>query len=149
MSREAFEQNLELEAEKWNHAPFLFRGYTHRGADCIGLCVGILRKVGMQLPDDDGGLYEKDWFNHDRKRNRYLEGWLKFGKLTDEPKPGDIVLFWSRTLKDKVTHSGIYLGGDRVVHARPPEVKIESLKELPLKKSKVSFIRLFEVEKRV
>lgn len=147
MKPEEFEKKLLAETERWKQTPFLFRGYTPRGADCVGAIVGILRSCGIALPDDDGGVYEKDWFLHDRKRNRYLEGWLKFGREVQPPyQVGDVICFWAM-LYGKVTHSGLMLNGQNFFHShRPKGVAINSLQEPIWARHRKSAIRLMLVE---
>lgn len=150
MKFEDFEKQLNEEAPRWVGTGFCFRGYTKLGADCIGVIVGVLRVLGADMPDDDGGIYEPDWFLHDRSENRYLDGWLTQGSEVDvkDRRAGDVICFWSVPMK-KVTHSALYLGNGKLVHShkRDNGVKILDLSTPWVRGSRQTWIRLDAVKR--
>ena len=67
------------------------------GWDCSGLVVWFYRGLGIDLPHSASALFD-------------------YGVVVSTPKPGDIVLVKENGMSD-FHHSGIYLGGNDVVHA--------------------------------
>ena len=89
-------------------APFRWRGLTPWGTDSEGLVYSILRNNVQNAPFT-------------------FQECMKYGTILsfmEEASIGDILLF-SDTSGD-VSHSGIYLGGDRVIHASG-NVKIDRI----------------------
>ena len=103
---------FHLEAHKYIGTPFLHRGRTTRGMDCVGLVIRAARDCG----------YEKyKEFAYGREpRNSVLESVLNehFGKPVDgEPKINDVVLM---NLNDNPAHVGIITHhpcGMGIIHA--------------------------------
>ena len=67
------------------------------GWDCSGLFVWFYRGLGVDLPHSASALFD-------------------YGVVVSVPKPGDIVLVKESGMSD-FHHSGIYIGGNDVVHA--------------------------------
>ena len=78
--------------------------------DCSGLVLSSYRQIGISLPH-----YSRAQYSSTRRISR--------GSL----QPGDLVFFFGRGIK----HVGIYIGGNRMVHASNPRygVRVTSLSE--------------------
>ena len=107
------------ESLSWLKTPYLHMGCVKGeagGVDCCMILVAIYCGLGL-VPEFDPRPYPKDWHLH-RDEERYLDGFLKYGRKVKKPKPGDVVLFrFGRT----VSHSGIVVGDDQMVHAHLTE----------------------------
>lgn len=84
--------------ERYQGAPYHYGGTTGRGFDCSGFITTAYREsMGQQLP-------------------RSTSQMLRHGKVVQpgQIKPGDIVFF---RIAGKDQHAGIYMGGNRFIHA--------------------------------
>jgi peptidoglycan DL-endopeptidase LytE len=82
---------------------YVWGGTTPAGGfDCSGLVFYVFRQAGIPLPRD-------------------MWGQLQFGRRIDRAnlQPGDIV-FFENTYKKGMSHNGIYIGGNRFLHAASP-----------------------------
>ncbi|MFO7622002.1 MAG: C40 family peptidase [Bacteroidales bacterium] len=89
-------------AEKYLGVPHCMGGTTSKCMDCSGLLVTVFAAHGIRLPHNS-------------------EDQARYGKImngTDKLKRGDLV-FFVRSYKTNrfITHSGIYLGNNRFIHA--------------------------------
>jgi len=82
--------------------PHCMGGTTMKCMDCSGLLVKVFSRLGITLP------------HNSEEQARYG----KIIKRTDELKKGDLV-FFTRTYETRqfVTHSGIYAGSNKFIHA--------------------------------
>ncbi|HUE76150.1 MAG TPA: LysM peptidoglycan-binding domain-containing protein [Chloroflexota bacterium] len=90
-------------ARKFLGYRYVFGGTTPAGGfDCSGLVFYVFRQAGIPLPRD-------------------MWGQLQFGRRIDRAnlQPGDIVYF-ENTYKKGMSHNGIYIGGNRFLHAASP-----------------------------
>lgn len=88
----------EEAAKPWIGTPYLYGGSSKSGTDCSGFVLQIYKEVrGMSLPHKASKMYD-------------------MGKSVsrDDLKEGDLVFFGSFW---DIDHVGIYLSGDRFVHA--------------------------------
>jgi len=96
----------------WLGTPYLYGGNTKKGVDCSGFVSNVyLEKEGMNIPRTT-----KDEFN--------------IGKSIDRADliVGDLVFFGKKGNEKSVGHVGIYVGGERFIHASTSEgVTVTSL----------------------
>jgi len=101
----------------WMGVPYKYGGDNKAGCDCSGLVKSIFKEV-----------YNKDLFRSamDQMQNVRI---IK----RDELAIGDLVFF--KTIGDKVSHVGIYIGENKFIHASSTRgVVINSLEEAYYKK---------------
>jgi cell wall-associated NlpC family hydrolase len=89
--------NLTRDAMRFLGVPYAFGGTSSYGFDCSGYVQHVFAMLGVQIPRTADGQY------YAGKRVR--------GSMV----PGDLVFF--ETYTSGPSHVGIYLGGDRFVHA--------------------------------
>jgi cell wall-associated NlpC family hydrolase len=116
-------------AEKYLGVPHCMGGTTSKCMDCSGLLVTVFASHGIRLP------------HNSEEQARYGKIMNGAGKL----KRGDLVFFVRSYKTDRfITHSGIYIGNNRFIHASTTNgVTITSLSD-PWWKGKFIFgTRLF------
>lgn len=86
-------------AKEFIGVPYVYGGTDKTGTDCSGLIYTVAREsIQLQLPRTVAALY----------------GYAKI--IPDNQKePGDILFF--KTVGDKVSHAGIYVGNNQFIHA--------------------------------
>ncbi len=85
------------EAEKWLGTPYCWGGESHDCADCSGFVMEVFKKAGVLLPRTAAEQY---------KIGSYVP--------IEKAKTGDLVFFQKG---DKVSHVGIYVGNNAMLHA--------------------------------
>jgi cell wall-associated NlpC family hydrolase len=107
--------------------PYVFSGSSTAGWDCSGLTRWFYAGLGIEIDHSAS------------KQAKYA------GNHVSEPKPGDIVAF-KHLNSEKYYHVGIYIGDGKVVHARKPGTRTETIKltDSWFSKSEISFIRVIE-----
>jgi len=109
----AFVENISETARMFLGRPYRWSGQTLEGSDCSGFVNTVFRANGINLPRD---AYQQ----------------LVCGELTgtrwyrDSMQAGDTLYFISGR-SGRITHTGIYLGKGKFIHASRPGVVIESL----------------------
>ena len=90
-------------------APYRYGGQTPSGFDCSGLVHYAYSRAGVSVPRTTGSLWSGTSAVH-----------------RSELRPGDVLFF---SIEGKMSHVGLYLGGDRFVHAPKSgrTVSVESL----------------------
>ena len=82
------------------------------GVDCAQFLIGVYSAVGL-VPEFDTGHYPHDWHLH-RDETRFLDFLLQHAEPTDEPLPGDVVMFrYGR----HAAHGGIVIAWPLIIHA--------------------------------
>ena len=98
-------------AKKYLGYPYHYGGASPRGFDCSGFTVFIFKKLGKELPRNEWQMYAA-------------------GKPVKKKdlKTGDI-LFFVNTYRRGLSHIGIYIGGNKFIHAAfwPLGVRVDSL----------------------
>jgi hypothetical protein len=102
-------------AKRFLGLPYLWGGASTFGYDCSGFMQMLARRRGLVMPRD--AQPQADW-----ARSKVIP--------KTELAPGDLVYFGSS--EKKITHTGMYIGGDRFIHAtayRTPVVQISRLSD--------------------
>lgn len=79
-------------------SPYQFGGTTPQGFDSSGFINYVFAQVGIDL------------------ERTHADMWVNNGKHVDSPSVGDVV-FFKNTYKSGVSHSGIYIGNNQMIHA--------------------------------
>lgn len=95
-------------AQKYLNAPYLWGGKSPFGIDCSGFTQVVYKIAGYHLLRDA-------WQQSTQGK--------PIGKIT-EAKPGDLAFFLNKD--GKIIHTGIFLGGDKIIHASG-KVRIDTL----------------------
>jgi hypothetical protein len=92
---------LVKEANKWLGVPYKYGGTSHSGVDCSGLVMEVFNDAAdVKLPRDS------------RSQQSYCR------KIDAQNlQPGDLVFFSSKAGGDNVSHVGMYVGDNSIIHA--------------------------------
>lgn len=101
---------LRTVAMKYINAPYQWGGKSPFGIDCSGFTQMVFKIAGYKLSRDSG--------------QQALQG--KPVKSFDEARPGDLAFF--KNSKDKISHVGILLSDEKIIHASG-RVRIDSITE--------------------
>lgn len=102
-------------AKKFIGVPYKWGGTTPSGFDCSGYVSYVYNEFGVELPRTSA--------------DQFAEG----DKIEAADRvPGDLLFF--TTYKAGPSHSGIYLGENRFIHASPKGIEIASLNDSYYKK---------------
>jgi len=106
------EKILDFAVEQLGKA-YRWAGEGPDGFDCSGLVLAAYKRVGKELPHNSARQFDVV-----RKIKR------------DQLQPGDLIFFYR-----DLHHVGIYIGGDRMVHAPTPgeKVRIDFFDDLPVR----------------
>ena len=89
------------EANKWLGTPYKYAGESRNGTDCSGMVMTIYKDVcGIKLPRNSAK--QADFCKKIKKKDL---------------RPGDLLFFATGKDKKKVSHVGIYIGDDKMIHA--------------------------------
>lgn len=101
------------DAKTWVGTPYRQLGYSKGAAvDCSMLLVGCLVNAGV-FHTFDPRPYPPDWHLH-RKEEKYLDWMHTLSTETQDPKPGDLVVF---RFGQCFSHGGVLITPTRIVHA--------------------------------
>ncbi|ASK61313.1 cell wall-binding protein [Virgibacillus phasianinus] len=98
--------NIVAIAESVVGSPYQFGGTTPAGFDSSGFINYVFKQAGISLDRTHAGMWENN------------------GTHVDSPSPGDVV-FFEDTYKEGVSHSGIYIGNNQMIHAGTEETGVE------------------------
>lgn len=87
-------------------SPYTFGGNSPAGFDSSGFINYVFAQVGVDL---------------DRT---HADMWNNNGQTVSQPSPGDVV-FFENTYQSGISHSGIYLGNNQMVHAGTSNTGVE------------------------
>jgi peptidoglycan endopeptidase LytE len=93
-------------AESLVGSPYQFGGTNPGGFDSSGFINYVFAQVGISLDRTHATM------------------WANNGTPVDSPSSGDVV-FFQNTYKDGVSHSGIYIGNNQMIHAGTEETGVE------------------------
>lgn len=89
------------EAESWLGTPYKFGGTERDGVDCSGFVARVYKDaLGISLPRNS-------------RAQRDFCPWADVSALY----PGDLLFFSSDTERNQVTHVGIFVGDNQMIHA--------------------------------
>lgn len=92
---------LITEAACWIGTPYLYAGHTSAGTDCSGLIMEVFDKaLGTKLPRNSN--QQKEYCN-EVEREMIL--------------PGDLLFFATGNDTTRVSHVGLYIGENKMIHA--------------------------------
>lgn len=95
------EGKLMAEAESWLGVPYKYGGNDRGGVDCSGLVLQVyLRALDIPLPRNSKAQWE----------------YCKPIKVSDL-RPGDLVFFATGKDRNRVSHVGIYVGDNQMIHS--------------------------------
>lgn len=93
-------------AESLIGSPYQFGGTTPAGFDSSGFINYVFAQVGVQLDRTHAAMWENN------------------GVHVDSPSVGDVV-FFKDTYKEGISHSGIYIGNNQMIHAGTEKTGVE------------------------
>ncbi|MDE6390720.1 MAG: C40 family peptidase, partial [Duncaniella sp.] len=102
---------LIAEAESWLGVPYKYGGNDRKGVDCSGLVLQVYRQaLDISMPRNSKA--QKDFCTPAK---------------TSELLPGDLVFFATGRDRSRVSHVGIYLGDNRMIHASTNGVVVSDI----------------------
>ena len=130
-------EEIIAEAEKLLGVPYLWGGMTAKGVDCSGFVRISYLMNGIQLPRNASqqifcgdkvpmDIDTRFWDEQERESPDFVG---EMQKRITNLKRGDLVFFGTPAIGDKkqrVTHVGIYIGGNHIIHSSHM-VRINSL----------------------
>lgn len=93
-------------AKSLEGTPYVWGGATPSGFDSSGFINYVFEQNDVSLSRTHDGMWAND------------------GEEVSNPEPGDVV-FFEGTYKSGISHSGIYLGNDQMIHAGTEETGVE------------------------
>lgn len=98
---DASEAALVAEARKWIGSPYRYGGHSRSGTDCSGFVMEVYRAAaGIELPRSS------------REQHKFATP-INFNNLS----VGDLVFFSTRGSGGDVSHVGIFIGDNNMIHA--------------------------------
>lgn len=119
---------------------YLEHGRGPKGIDCYGLVLLFARHAGYYLPD------YKHTFNNIKKERDLLLNYYKYTDEVSSPRKGDIVLLKGILDSNHVSHIGIIIGEQTMLHcAEQVGVVVGKLSDKSFTGRVVGFYRLREL----
>lgn len=95
------EKALLAEAKKWLGTPYKYGGETNEGIDCSALMLNVFRDaLAIKLPRSSRQQFD---FTQSISKSELI--------------PGDLMFFATGRDKNMVSHVGMYIGEDKMVHS--------------------------------
>lgn len=125
-------QKVVATAHRQVGIPYVYGGESRRGFDCSGLVQYVYGKAGVQLP-------------------RTADHQFKYGTPVKigQAKPGDLMFFNTGGGSGMVTHVGIYMGNQHMLHAPKPGKKVQYAKVGPRSWFRPRLLGIRRVDERV
>ncbi len=120
------QKEIDRTVESLLGIPYQHNGRNENGLDCWGLVYLFFKKLGYDLPQNDGNVIEGNWYKLDP--GRYYRELNKLGKEVGhfhKLRKFDIPYF--NLYKNVITHSGVMLDKKNFIHVlNGREVEIAS-----------------------
>lgn len=125
-------QKVVATAHKQVGVPYVWGGESRRGFDCSGLVQYVYGKAGVSLP-------------------RTADRQFKYGTPVKygQARPGDLMFFNTGGGSGQVTHVGIYMGNQHMLHAPKPGKKVQYAKVGPRSWFRPRLLGIRRVNERV
>src|SRR5699024_5314724 len=105
-SSEASNSEAIADGKALNGKPYVAGGESPAGFVCSGFINYVFEQQGVELERTHAGM------------------WASNGEQVSNPKPCDVV-FFENTYQPGISHSGIYLGNDKMIHAGTEDTGVE------------------------
>ncbi|WP_349409406.1 C40 family peptidase [Pseudalkalibacillus sp. SCS-8] len=106
---EGSESNVVEIAESLIGTPYVWGGTTPDGFDSSGFIQYVFGEVGVDLHRKESDMWKYD------------------GEQVDSPEVGDVVFFEGTYDTEGASHSGIYIGDNKMIHAGSDGVEVSDL----------------------
>lgn len=100
-------------------------GRTKDGFDCFGLAIEVSKRFGHEMPDIEEA--RKEDYNFDECNKVFLKK-VKLEEIPFPKEEGDIVCI--HEIGKTVSHIGIYLGNNQIIHCDYHGVHIDRVSRL-------------------
>ncbi len=115
-------ERIVAEAHTWLKTPYHHNaGVKGAGCDCVFLLIRVFQAAGIVPMDFDPGNYASDWYFH-RHEEIYMMGVERYAHRIETPAIGDVALY---KYGHCVSHGGIIVGDDLMIHASRPDRQVE------------------------
>lgn len=113
----SFMQKLQNAYQPWLGTPYVWGGTSRSGVDCSGFVGNVMKSLGVSLPRTADEQFR--FFSSKGSGVCMTKGQPDFSHL----QPGDCIYF-NTTGKGAASHTGIYIGNGKFVHASSGSKKV-------------------------